>query len=59
MPNSWQGWLTYVPFVAYLVFVLIDVTRSDLSAKQAFYVAFPQFICAGVIMTYIAAKTSK
>lgn len=59
LPNSWQGWLTYVPFVAYLVFVLIDVTKDDLSTKQAFYVAFPQFVCAGVIMTYIAAKTSK
>lgn len=59
LPSSWQGWLTYIPFVAYLVFVLVDVTRDDLSAKQAFYVAFPQFVCVGIIMTWVAARTSR
>ncbi len=58
MPNSWQGWLMYVPFIFFLVTVLIAAVRTQHSVSDMFYMIFPQFVAAAVVMTYIASKTS-
>lgn len=58
LPNSWQAWALYVPFTAFLVMVLRAGMDAD-SASDALYIVFPQFVCAGIVMTWIASKTSK
>ena len=58
LPASWQGWLTYVPFVVFLLTVFTAAMRTQHSASDAFYMIFPQWIAAAVVMTWIAAKKS-
>lgn len=58
LPVSWQGWLTYIPFTAYLVyswFVAFAYTGNDL--KAVLWIV-PNWVAAAVIMTWIARATS-
>ena len=58
LPNAWQGWLTYIPFVGYLVagFAYAAHHHSDL-AGAAFFL-FTQWIVAAIVMTWVAQRTS-
>ena len=58
IPVSWQGWLTYIPFVSYLTLVLVDATNGEHTALGAFYIIFPQWIAAAVVLTWLASKKS-
>jgi len=58
LPCSWQGALTYVPFVAFLVTVLVAALRTQHSASDVFYMIFPQWVAAAVVMTWIASRKS-
>ena len=58
LPVSWQGWLTYVPFTGFLVTVVIAAARSEHSVSDAFYMVFPQWVAAAVVMTWLAARKS-
>jgi hypothetical protein len=58
LPWSWQGWLTYIPFTAYLVYSLIvafDYTGNNL---QAVLWIVPNWVAAAIIMTWVAKRTS-
>ena len=59
LPNSWQGWLLYVPFVAYLVAAMVYAWGSDESLFRVVFGLATQFMLAGVIMTWVASKNSK
>jgi branched-subunit amino acid transport protein len=58
LPNSWQGWLTYIPFTAYLFFALIYGCRDTSSTTQAILFIAPNWIAAAGVMTWIAKRTS-
>lgn len=58
LPVSWQGWLTYIPFLIFLLTVLVAAVRNQHSASDALYVIFPQWVAAAVVMTWIAARKS-
>jgi hypothetical protein len=58
LPNSWQGWLAYVPFIAYLLTVFIAVDRNSHSVSDTLYGIFPQWVAAAVVMTWVAANKS-
>ena len=58
LPCSWQGWLTYVPFVTFLLTVLVAALRTQHSVSDAFYAIFPQWVAAVVVMTWVAARKS-
>jgi hypothetical protein len=58
LPNSWQGWLTYIPFTAFLVTVLVAAVRTQHSVSDVFYMVFPQWVAAAVVMTWIAKQRS-
>lgn len=58
IPNSWPGWLTYVPFSLFLVIVLVAGVRTQHSVSDVFYMIFPQWVAAAVVMTWIAARKS-
>lgn len=58
IPCNWRGWLTYIPFVGFLVAVLaVAITTQDTLA-QVFLVVFPQWIAAAVVMTWVASHKS-
>lgn len=58
LPNSWQAWLTYIPFVGFLITVLVVAVHTEQSAGDAFYAIFPQWVAAAVVMTWIARQKS-
>lgn len=58
LPASLAGWLTYIPFTAYLIyswFVAFAYTGNDL--KAVLWIV-PNWVAAAVIMTWIARATS-
>lgn len=57
LPNSWQAWLTYFPFVAYLVFALLYGLNHTDSTAQAILFIIPNWVAAAVIMTWVAKRT--
>lgn len=59
LPCSWQGWLLYVPFIVFLVAVLLDAMHSKDTFIATFLAVFPQWVAAAVVMTWIAKLQSK
>lgn len=59
LPNSWQGALLYIPFILFLVTVLVAALRTQDSASDVFFMIFPQWVAAAVVMTWIASLKSK
>ncbi len=59
LPNSWQGWLTYIPFTGFLLTVLVAALRHEHSVSDVFYAIFPQWVAAAVVMTWLAMHKSK
>jgi hypothetical protein len=59
LPCSWQGWFTYVPFIAYLLgsFGYDDIS-GHCSYGNLLYTMIPQWIVATVVMTWIAKHKS-
>jgi hypothetical protein len=58
LPISWQGWLTYLPFVGYLVFSLVTAfTYTGNNVKAVLWIV-PNWVAAAVVMTWIARRTS-
>ncbi len=58
LPSSWQGWLTYVPFIAYLITSYIVIERHTSSISLIVYSLVPQWVAATVVLTWIAQHTS-
>ena len=58
LPNNWLGWLTYLPFTAYLVFALIIGWRNSNTVAEALLFIIPNWIAATVVMTWIARRNS-
>lgn len=58
LPNNWKGWLTYIPYLAYLVGVLVFVLRRHDSLWLAVFTLIPNWIAALVIMTWLAKAKS-
>ena len=58
LPNSREGWLTYIPFIAFLIAVpLIAVVCTDNTALAILFI-IPNWIAAGVVMTYVGSQKS-
>ncbi|MEO8785024.1 MAG: hypothetical protein ABI221_01750 [Candidatus Saccharimonadales bacterium] len=58
LPVNWKGWLTYIPFVAFLLVVLLDALRTKNTIADIFYMIFPQWLGAVAVMTWIAWRKS-
>ena len=58
IPCSWQGWLTYIPFTAYLVFAVVMGWQEADSPSKAILFIVPNWVAATAIMTWIAKRTS-
>ncbi|HSW37470.1 MAG TPA: hypothetical protein VLG37_03830 [Candidatus Saccharimonadales bacterium] len=58
LPNNWLGWLTYLPFTAYLVFALVIGWHNANTTAEALLFIVPNWIAATVAMTWVAKRTS-
>lgn len=58
IPVSWKGWLTYLPFVGYLVYSLIVAFAYTGNNWKAVLWIVPNWVAAAVIMTWVAKATS-
>jgi hypothetical protein len=58
LPNTTKGAVTYIPFLAYLIFVLVVAFNDAATVAAALLVIFPNFVCAGVVMNWVASNKS-
>lgn len=58
LPVSWQGWLTYLPFTAYLVFAMIVGTQTTHAVGETILFVVPNWVAATIVMTWLAKRTS-
>jgi branched-subunit amino acid transport protein len=58
LPNNFMGWLSYLPFTAYLIFALVIGWQHANDTGQAILFIVPNWIAAAIIMTWIAKRTS-
>jgi len=58
LPNSWQAWLLYLPYVAYLVFALVFGWQNTGGPAKSILFIVPNWIAATIVMTWIAKRTS-
>ena len=58
IPVSTKGWLTYIPYAAYLVYtVWVAFAYTGNNLKAILWIV-PNFVAAAIIMTSIAKMTS-
>jgi hypothetical protein len=55
LPSTWQGALTYIPFVAFLIYTLVFAYDNYNRADYIILFLFPQWVAAGVVMSWIAS----
>ena len=58
LPNNWLGWLSYLPFMAYLVFAVVYGWRNSDTVAMAILFIVPNWIAAVAVMTWVAKRTS-
>jgi hypothetical protein len=58
LPNSWQGWLTYIPYIAYLItaFFVVLGTKGSWVARLITLLVF--WWAAVSFMNWLASKKS-
>ncbi len=59
LPNSWQGWLTYIPMLSFLVIVFIVIHHQNRSWLNTILLYIPYMVITGVVMTWIASHESR
>jgi hypothetical protein len=58
LPWSWQGWLTYIPFSAFLIWILVFAWNNTYDLSHALIVIIPNWVAAAAVMTWVAKRTS-
>jgi hypothetical protein len=58
LPKSWQGWLLYIPFTAFLVAVSVLAICNEVTVTDRLLAVFPQWVAAAVVMTWVARLKS-
>jgi branched-subunit amino acid transport protein len=58
LPNSWQGWLTYIPYLAYLIGSVFVIKSQTTHGWSIFYALSAQWVAATVVMTWVAQHKS-
>lgn len=58
LPISVKGWLTYIPYIAYLDFTLVVVWRDISTFSLAALFIVPNWVAATVLLSWVAARKS-
>ena len=58
LPHSWKGLLLYIPYLAYLIGALVFVLKIKDSFWAAIFTLVPNWLAAGIIMTWLARRKS-
>lgn len=58
LPNNLLGWLTYIPYLAYVIGVYVFVLTQHYGFWQSMFTMAPNWIAAIVIMNWVAQHTS-
>ncbi len=58
LPIKWQGWVSYVPMILFLVGASLAVDRNSHSVSDTLYGVFPYFVCTAVVMHWVASHKS-
>jgi hypothetical protein len=58
LPNNWAGGLTYIPYLAYIIGVLVYVVGKGYDVWTSMFVLLPNWVAAVAIMNWIAARKS-
>ena len=58
IPVSWQGWLTYIPFVGYLIYSLVVAINYTGNGFKAVLWIVPNWVAALIVMTWVAKVMS-
>jgi len=58
LPNSAAGWLTYIPYVGYLLGSLIFVLKHGYGLGVGILILVPNWIAAVAVMNWIAVRNS-
>lgn len=58
IPVAWQGWLTYIPFVAYLVYAWVVALAYTGNNLKAMLWIVPNWVAAAAVMTWLAKQKS-
>jgi hypothetical protein len=58
LPTTWQAGLLYLIYLAYIVWVLVYVIKSDYDFWPAVFVLVPSWVTACVVMSWIASQKS-
>lgn len=58
LPISKEGWLTYIPFLVFLIVVPVIAVMNTDSIAIAMLLVIPNWIAAGAVMTYIGSQKS-
>ena len=59
IPQTWQGWLLYLPYIGFMLWAATYATQVIGNNWYAYFCVATQWIAAAAIMTVIAARTSK
>jgi hypothetical protein len=59
LPASAAGWLTYIPFIGYLVFSFVVGILKTSSVLVAIMVIVPNWVAATAVLTYVASKKTR
>jgi membrane-anchored protein YejM (alkaline phosphatase superfamily) len=58
LPNNWKGWLTYLPFTAYLLFSFYVGWYNVDSRVMGVLFIVPNWVAATAVMSWVAKRTS-
>lgn len=58
IPVSPKGWLTYIPYAAYLVYTIVVAFAYTGNSLKAVLWIVPNFVAAAIVMTWVARATS-
>jgi hypothetical protein len=58
IPISWQGWLSYLPYVAFLVLTYLYIMYSFGYSVMSLLIIIPNWVAAVAVMSWVASKKS-
>ena len=58
LPNNWKGWLTYIPYAAYVLGIVVYVTMNNFDRLLAVFLVVPNWVAALAVMTWLARSKS-